>query len=120
MAMLPGNNDDVLARLMRAVVEDPPQALAAVGVATCATVVRAGAALPVGGGRVWLLEPLLVACFFGGVGAMLASVWVGADVHRRRATGHIVLAVAVVSLLVGIGLSDFDPQIALNIFDAML
>ena len=98
MAMLPGNKDDVLARLIRAVVEDPPQALAAVGVATCATVVRAGAALRVGGGRVWLLGPLLVACFFGGEGAMLASVWVGADVHRRRATGHIVLAVAVVNL----------------------
>lgn len=50
---------------------------------------------------------------------MLASVWVSADVYRRRATGQILLAVAVVNLLVTIGLSGFDPQIALNIFDAI-
>lgn len=108
MAMLPGNNDDMLARLMRAVVEDPPQALAAVGVATCATVVRAAAA-----SGCWLLAaPRGLLLWWRG-----RHVWVSADVYRRRATGQILLAVAVVNLLVTIGLSGFDPQIALNIFD---
>ncbi|CAD6232678.1 unnamed protein product [Miscanthus lutarioriparius] len=120
MAMLPGNNDDVLARLMRAVVEDPPAGARRSWPCNMCDG-RARGRRPAGGRR-----PRLVA---GAAprGLLLvarAPCWPpcgwGADVHRRCATGHIVLAVAVVNLLVAVGLSDFDPQIALNIFDAML
>ncbi|KAF0918323.1 hypothetical protein E2562_023394 [Oryza meyeriana var. granulata] len=102
-------------RLLRAVQEDAPSALVAVGLWTSCTAVRAVATGPpewaltsaCGHGQAYYMAAIGGA-FVGGVGTMWAGVWVSSGNARRRATGKWILCAAFLPLAIILGLSDAE------------
>ncbi|KAL6627450.1 hypothetical protein ACP70R_031176 [Stipagrostis hirtigluma subsp. patula] len=103
--------------LLPALPENVGAAVVVVGATTCITAGRAlgaaAAAQPAYSRRA------LTAALFGGTAAMWAGVWVSAGGPRRRNAGLVILCVALVPFVVAAALGDFDPELAVNIYNAL-